>query len=175
VKASWDKSEFTNSCNNGSFFTSIERAGLGGLPRFGSFKSIFFSQNDSIVFSSQVSKDGIIGTISGSDTISFFFQAFGDSTLFLNPDPVEKPVTKIVIVSPNPSYAFITIGSVGNSIMPKGDLQIYNLQGKLVKEIKIEPYLFQISIDIQSFNSGMYFGKIISESGESLSFKFVKE
>lgn len=100
----------------------------------------------------------------------------GDCEFLLNHVGInEDKATNMIQIFPNPSTDVLHLSNADNSVLDCMLIKLYNTQGILVKEIKIEPKQFQLIIDIQSFNTGMYFGKVISESIESRSFKFVKE
>lgn len=177
VTASWDKSLFTDNCNYGTFFTSCLPGGFFDVPGPSSLWVSFLKDSNTVTFSDQVMGSMYIGRIKGNDTISYFWQSFLDSaslSIGIQDVTINNQNSK-VFVFPNPSKSQISITKNDFSSFSNYNLQIFNIQGKLVKEIKIQPNQIQITIDIQGLNSGMYFGKIVSESGESVSFKFVRE
>lgn len=177
VTVCWDKSLFANNCNFGTFFSSCLPGGFFDVRGPSSLVVSFLKDTNTVTFTDQVLGSMYIGKIKGNDTISYFWQSFLDSaSLSIEiQDVTIKNQGSEILVSPNPSKSQISLSKNDFSSFPNSNLQIFNTQGKLVKEIGIESNLHQITIDIQSLNSGMYFGKIISESGESLSFKCVKE
>jgi photosystem II stability/assembly factor-like uncharacterized protein len=82
----------------------------------------------------------------------------------------EARPTQEISVYPNPSSNSITLGS----FLVKNEnafLEIRDVQGKLVKAEKIASN----SIDISNFQSGFYLGKLVNNSGDNYTFKFVKQ
>lgn len=88
---------------------------------------------------------------------------------------METPENMKFEIFPNPATNTITIKLNNNHYFSNGHVQIFNIQGKLVKEIHLKEEMIEFTIDVSHFISGLYLGKIIKGNEEILSFKFVKE
>jgi hypothetical protein len=77
-----------------------------------------------------------------------------------------EPTDKIKLY-PNPANNEITIECEQLSM-----IEIFNIQGYLLKTIKINSYM--MNIDISGFANGMYFVKLVTEEGITIK-KFIKE
>jgi len=74
---------------------------------------------------------------------------------------------------PNPANAFINLKF--NNIDEERNLLIYNSQGVLVKKHFIPRGIDNATINISSFNKGLYIINMISEPGICLAIKFIKK
>ena len=60
-----------------------------------------------------------------------------------------------VLIYPNPTEGNVTV-SWETSYEDKLVLTIYDLQGRLVKTVQIEPYLYNIEVDLHGSKGGIY-------------------
>lgn len=74
---------------------------------------------------------------------------------------VEQYEKEGFILAPNPSTGMIRLLNPGNV---KVEMDIYNMRGQLVKSIA-ETSLQEIPLDLQGYESGIYFAQIKSEKG----------
>ena len=78
-------------------------------------------------------------------------------------------------IFPNPTTDYITIKTKDNSSLPKGTLQIFNMQGALQMEHAIPKHQNQLQLNLSYLPTGLYLGRIVGSSGEGGGFRFVKE
>jgi hypothetical protein len=76
-----------------------------------------------------------------------------------------------MIVYPNPSVTSINL-NVGNQSLENLSFQLFDVQGKLLQEKKIN--LIDISIKMEEYNSGNYLLKVLKETSELKTFKIIK-
>ncbi len=74
-------------------------------------------------------------------------------------------------VYPNPSITSITL-NVGKQDLQNLSFQLFDVQGKLVAAAKIAS--IETTLEMENYNSGNYFLKVIEETKELKSFKIIK-
>jgi hypothetical protein len=67
---------------------------------------------------------------------------------------------------PNPAQDWLTISSTSIEDLPKGKLQLFDSQGKMVKTVAIAPHQQQLKVDVSDLSSGVY---LIQIDGKSVS------
>jgi len=77
-------------------------------------------------------------------------------------------------VYPNPATDIITL-TFDQNVLSNFTISIYSLIGNLVKETYLKTSLNKIEININHLSKGMYFIKVVDESGNILSKKFLVE
>jgi hypothetical protein len=100
------------------------------------------------------------------------FSPYGDSKIvlvkrqqFTTTSLSQKKDRSLLTIYPNPTRDFLNLrGSLADKVM------IFDITGKLLKEYILTDYVSEYSINVSSFQSGIY----ILKSGENV-FKFVKE
>lgn len=84
------------------------------------------------------------------------------------------PISESELFSVHQNPVFETLNLNASTSAGNGQLQIFNLQGKLLIERDVE-FNNQISIDVSHLPSGLYFLNITTDKGNNLVKKFVKE
>jgi len=74
-------------------------------------------------------------------------------------------------VYPNPSITSITL-NVGKQDLQNLSFELFDVQGKLVAAAKIAS--IETTLEMENYNSGNYFLKVIEETKELKSFKIIK-
>ncbi len=97
---------------------------------------------------------------------------FRDTGVYVNSIKKHFPKSKQVKVYPNPASSFITI-DFAETQSKDYIIEIYSITGQKIKNIKTKSP--STTIDLKGFNSGLYIGKVILDSGETKSFRFVIE
>lgn len=77
-------------------------------------------------------------------------------------------------VFPNPVIDVIHINLPENNPQQKLNISIYNSVGIRVKSIKVQDHEYNLQVNIQDFNSGIYFIRIISDNRLIYNSKFIK-
>ncbi len=89
--------------------------------------------------------------------------------IYLNTTNIKDPrKTNEFEVFPNPSYNYVNINTINSSIIKK--IELYNLNGNLIYEDNLETG----SIDLTSYNSGIYLLKVIT-SKNLYTYKIIKK
>lgn len=94
----------------------------------------------------------------GSDAFFLKLKPNGDITVSSGFTPELSDIG--LKVFPNPSSEVVTISSSDNSELPSGLIQIFDIQGKLVKEVNIPKYQSRVQLNIQGLSKGSYFIKL---------------
>jgi hypothetical protein len=84
----------------------------------------------------------------------------------------EESLSEGIIIYPNPAKDELMLGSSGFG--DKSELAIYNSFGEKVFEMHLAEGVQHSTISVADFNSGIYFVRVKSESGQTV-MKFVKE
>jgi hypothetical protein len=92
--------------------------------------------------------------------------------LRLNGNEVTYPINLVKIV-PNPSKGKFRIVDAAGSTQRKYQYSISDDKGRLVKENSDQGNTNSNEIDLSNFNQGIYFVKVVFESGETQNFKLV--
>lgn len=109
-----------------------------------------------------------------TDTMGCALPNCADTLYHIGIETQERGIQQ-VFVYPNPTRDHLIIRTKDNSALPHGTLQIFNMQGALQKEIAIPKYQSHIQLNLSHLSSGLYLGRIVSNSGEGGGFRFVKE
>lgn len=89
----------------------------------------------------------------------------------LNPD---KRVENGVQVYLNPASDFVKISYTLPGGLTHADLRIFDLNGKMVKQVKIGDYFDHINLDTSALNQGTYLVNILLDNGSVINEKFIK-
>lgn len=165
VKASWDKTAFNNDCLKESVFTSCWPGGWFDVPGPSDLYFAVMKNTEQVEFSSNVEKNDLsLGRITEEgDTISFFFQAFGNNLLVSNVEPSLKEIK----IFPNPAKNHLELDI---NDRPIKSLKIFNQSGKLQK-INFK----EKRIDISMLEVGLYFVNLEFQNGQINNYKFIKK
>jgi len=170
VTASWDSVLFFDNCRNGSVFTQV-------LPNLwwdcSSGQSDFFRvaliSKSHITFTSNVGNgfDPNGGYINESgDTISFFWQAIGDSTLLsAGVKEVEKSIP--IIIYPNPATDRIIIENETTNKITQ--VQLFDFSGQ-----KVSLTMNNNEINVSNLDNGIYLMQVLFSSGQIQNRKIIK-
>jgi len=160
---SWDSTLFADSSRANSGIYAISSA---VVPWYGlslSSVSHFTFQSDWFTDDSYY--------INNNDTIwVLFFRFISSNVVGINQSSQDnKPIN----LYPNPANDIINFDL--NSMSQKSELLIFNSLGQIVRQINIDKGKQSIQVDIANLLNGVYFYKLIEESGKSTSGKFVKD
>lgn len=98
-------------------------------------------------------------------TITF---TYNGSTLSLSNNNIET-----IKVYPNPAKERVTISNIKNINLKS--VQLYNVLGRLVKDISIETTIAELDINLNNFSKGMYLLKLNTDNGKSKIHKLIVE
>lgn len=163
VTASWNTSPFQDSCINGSILTSIHPGGWWDVGSPSDLGLVALGQQERVSFSSQIRmssgghlNDNYAYLSEAGDTISMFWQAFGDSNL-LRLD-AEENKTATLKIYPNPVSDFLNV-QIDNSERID-QLRIFNSFGSLLMVVSKEN-----RIDVSHLPHGMYLVEVVFSNG----------
>ncbi|MBW6474798.1 MAG: T9SS type A sorting domain-containing protein, partial [Anaerolineaceae bacterium] len=77
-------------------------------------------------------------------------------------------------VFPNPAKETITLQTSDGNTLPQGILHIINTQGNSCMAIPLQPGQSSFDVNISQLPAGLYIGRVVTNSGEGGSFRFVK-
>jgi outer membrane usher protein FimD/PapC len=79
------------------------------------------------------------------------------------------------VVYPNPAHNSFSV-RLGSAVSSEAECQVIDLQGRIVSRTTVPAGTNEIqNIDINSFSKGIYFVRIVGNSGVTNQFKLVKE
>ncbi len=171
VTATWDNSVFSDTCRNGSVFTSVHP---GGWWDTGSPSDLWRAElvnTNQVTFTSNYYSgqfDENYAYINNqNDTIPVFWQAFGDSTILMV--GTEEIVSNNDIeIFPNPTINNITIQFIDQDLKIE-DIQVLNINGKS-QPITVTGK----NIDLTKIPNGLYFIQLTISNGETITKKIIK-
>jgi hypothetical protein len=82
-------------------------------------------------------------------------------------------LTEMEAPFPNPAKTSINIPY--SLTTDSGDIIIYNSQGQIIEQLKIDKNFENVNLDITSYTNGVYFYHISSEDFNSTTKKFIKQ
>lgn len=80
-----------------------------------------------------------------------------DSNIYVGIREVEAPEASVFPAYPNPADASVTIPY---QVKSPADLRIYDISGKLVEVVRLDPAVCEVKIDIASYPRGLYVYRI---------------
>lgn len=171
VTATWDNSVFSDTCRNGSVFTSVHP---GGWWDTGSPSDLWRAEllnTNQVTFTSNYFSgqfDEYYAYVNDqNDTIPVFWQAFGDSTILMV--GMEEFITNNEInVFPNPAINYTTIQFVNQ------DLKIENVQVLNINGASQPITVTGKNIDLTKVPTGLYFIQLTTSNGETITRKIIK-
>jgi len=86
---------------------------------------------------------------------------------------IEKK-SAVIYIYPNPSSEIINLQIKENEFLNL-ELEVYNVTGKLLKRIHLQPFAAEYKLDVKDLKSGMYFIKLVSDKQLIYTEKFIKE
>ncbi len=169
VTAAWDSTIFNDSCRFGSLFTSIHPGGWWDTGSPSNLERAVFFSMDSVTFTSNASGLPIYGYLNNNgDTISVFWQIFGDNGLLSTSINENNISEKKMSIYPNPSHDKISLklpSGFGNVLK----MEVYSATGKLLKSLNG----FE-NLPVLDYQEGIYFIVATNEKGLKLSGSFLK-
>jgi hypothetical protein len=116
------------------------------------------------------------GFLAKTDSLGFTLPNGGDTLMHIGiEEPGAKGVSLNLVVFPNPASTQITLQLKNGEKLPRGSLQIFNIQGIMFEETRIPANTFHQHINITNYPPGLYIGRISGAEGASGSFRFVRE
>lgn len=162
VTVEWEHSLFSDTCRNGSVFTSIHPGGWWdtGSPS-DLFRAALSSATSPITFTSNFSLTSYGYINANGDSIAVFWQAFGDAGLLYN-SISENEFNHEIKLFPNPSASIFNF-EISNQFGQLKKMEIYSSIGKLIFKSD-NPFV----IDLTSFEKGIYMVVLTNDKGEKL-------
>ena len=145
---------------NGNFRDSL-RTGAGGkykfdLTHFGNYDLVAFKKgfyNDTIKqFGPCYFEDNVC-------EVWFLHDLKMDLVQYKAPSNYSSTIKSSLNVYPNPTSGVITV----NNISQTNELVLYDVTGLLLKTIRVQPQQTQVRINLENYNSGIYFLKYIED------------
>jgi len=166
VHVHWDSTLFSDTCLNGSLFTSVMP---GGWWDTGGFREVLIGSNSFSFEPNYPYYDNYYGYINdNNDTIDVFWQTFGDSTLITTAIKEIKDNEKIKVF-PNPTSRRITIENASKT------LRIENIR---IVDINTKEQLISgtdKNIDLSGLPTGVYFIQLKMSNGQTVIRKIIKK
>lgn len=171
VTATWDNTVFNDLCRNGSVLTSVHP---GGWWDTGSPSDLWRAEllnTNQVTYTSNYYSgqfdENYAYVNDQNDTISVFWQAFGDSTILML--GTEELVSKNGIkIFPNPTTNFITIQSINQDLKIES-IQVLNTNGNS------QPITMTgKNIDLTRIPNGLYFIQLTLSNGQTITKKIIK-
>jgi len=160
VKAYWNHTPFSNSCLNGSVFTSVHP---GGWWDTGGFRDELKSTDSTTFYQNQYY------FMNGPDTVNVYWVALTDSTLLsLGVSDLNTDLNSVRIF-PNPASELVSI-KTSNTFGEINQVEFINLVGQTVKFSK-----HVSNINIRELSNGLYFVKVKNNSGKTIVVKLQKK
>lgn len=78
-------------------------------------------------------------------------------------------------VYPNPANSEIHLGTNRFEPGTRLSLQVYDIQGRCVRQVCVEQGEGEILVNLEGLQSGLFLGRLADENGRTECFKFVKE
>lgn len=163
VTASWNSVLFQDSCLNGSIFTSFHPGGWWDVGSPSDLALVILGQQSQATFSSQIRlsvgghlNDNYAYVSEEGDTISIFWQAFGDSNLVRV--AINEKEREAIKIYPNPVSDFLNIQC--DNVGRIDRIRIFNSLGGLMR---IEPGANRI--DLRNLPNGMYVVQVLFSNG----------
>ncbi|HMW38718.1 MAG: T9SS type A sorting domain-containing protein [Saprospiraceae bacterium] len=171
VTATWESSLFSDTCRNGTVFTSVDPGGWWDTGSPSDLKRQILLSNDSVTFSSNTNGgfSKVYGYINGLDTISVFWQTFANESILhtLSSDILVED--NVITVFPNHALSNISM-----QIPPKfgtiNCIQIFSSTGQKVMTTETSN-----DINISILDKGLYVLLISIKKGEKLRTRMIKE
>lgn len=171
ITATWDNTVFNDVCRNGSVLTSVHP---GGWWDTGSPSDLWRAEllnTNQVTYTSNYYSgqfdENYAYVNDQNDTISVFWQAFGDSTILMV--GLEEFITNNEInVFPNPAISYTTI-QFGNEDLKIENVQVLNING-VSQPIKVTGK----NIDLTKVPTGLYFIQLTPSNGETITRKLIK-
>jgi len=169
VTATWNNALFNNTCRNGSLFTSVHPGGWWDTGSPSDLWRKALKLSNTVTFTSNnPSTKGAYGYInSHGDTISFFWHAFGDSTLLMNSINDISAAKQEFKVYPNPAKDKISL-QLPKDFGKLKNIEIYAASGQLLLTATTAE-----NINISLLNNGLYFVIVTNEKGQKLRAKLL--
>jgi hypothetical protein len=166
VQATWDSSLFKRKCVQGSLLASVNP---GGWWDTGSPSDLFrlgFANANKRTFTANFNSKDFNSNYAyinnKGDTVSVFWQAFGDSSLIIM--GVDSLINSPFQVYPNPTNGLLKI----SGSMEKVDcINLFELTGRLVTSTKND------YIDLKGCKKGIYVVSIKLKNGKMLNYKII--
>jgi len=163
-----------NSDNLVEFMISYYNSGTS------SYQSKLFNESNSILFSSNTAAGELlnltgnyklkIGTINGDSTLIYSLpgslpcDACGGPTSIVKNNSTTSTMPNAY---PNPTSTQITIPYTLTNSDTKGKINIYDINGKIIKEYNIDSTFDNLILDTQEFSAGTYYYNLTTKSGVS--------
>ncbi|MFK5857285.1 MAG: T9SS type A sorting domain-containing protein [Bacteroidota bacterium] len=165
VYVRWDSTLFSDTCLNGSLFTSVMP---GGWWDTGGFREVLIGSNSLSFEPNYPYYDDYYGYINdNNDTIDVFWQTFGDSTLITTAinETIDREKIKIF---PNPTSKNITIENISQTLRID-EIKIVDINSK-----KQPISMTGKNIDLTGLPAGVYFIQLLMSNGHTLTKKIIK-
>lgn len=160
VTVYWDKHLFSDTCRNGSLFTSVPP---GGWWDVSGFIDTLLTKDSSTIFPNTYNY-----LTNDSGNVYIYWLAFYDSTVLMVGIDDYKTDEHSFNIAPNPSSYLLNIVSKQESNHPES-LELYNTMGQLIiRTTQLK------NIDISNVPSGLYFVKLLNKNSSTI-LKFQKE
>jgi hypothetical protein len=171
VTATWENSLFNDTCRNGSVFTSINPGGWWDTGSPSDLLRAELLNTNQVVFSSNYIAgqfDENYAYINNqNDTISVFWQAFGDSSILIV--GIEELNNNYDIkIYPNPTINTTTI-HFNNQDLSIEDIKVLNINGES-QPISVSGK----NIDLTKIPNGLYFVQLTISNGKTIVKKIIK-
>ena len=166
VYVHWDSTSFSDTCLNGSLFTSVMP---GGWWDTGGFREVLIGSNSLSFEPNYPNYDDYYGYINdNNDTIDVFWQTFGDSTILIL-GTEEFVINKNINIYPNPTINNITIQLIDQDLRIE-DIQVFSINGKS------QPIMVTgKNIDLSRIPNGLYIIQLTISNGETITKKIMKK
>ncbi|MBK6546222.1 MAG: T9SS type A sorting domain-containing protein [Saprospiraceae bacterium] len=171
VTATWNNSLFTDSCRNGSVFTSFNPGGWWDVGSPSNLRQQVLGEKDSVTFSSNTfgGYNENYSYIKGLDTIPVFWLGIGNEyILYTSINEISKKDTQLKAF-PNPTTGNLTV-EVAQDFGNINSIQIFSSTGNqmMISKTTHEPNISQLE-------KGLYFILITNEKGKTLCTRILKE
>lgn len=160
-----DNDIYINSHNSNKTTTKIyENKGLNSFIEVRSFVGNPYSRTVIADFNG----DNLLDFIQLADSRSFYYL---NSTSQITTSLIEYNIKNPLVMFPNPTEGFLTFRLTDENIQK---IFVYNQIGVLIDEYNINNYQ-EIILNVESYNKGVYFVRILNSNNETSTTSFVKK
>ncbi|WP_047546561.1 T9SS type A sorting domain-containing protein [Psychroserpens sp. Hel_I_66] len=176
VSVTWNNLLFDDECRNGSVFTSINPGGwwdTGSPSEFSSgfYRVQLFNENsvtfdDNTEYPEYANNENYAYLTDDNTVVSVFWFTFGNESLLLNVEEYNLPKLSIY---PNPTDSKVTF-DINTTSLEIEHVELFDITGK-VSKIKLD----NDSINLEKFENGVYFVRLIFKNGNTLLKRIIKK